>query len=76
MSRLKAGQMPKSELKRLAAKGAVILKPYYAGDPDWDAALTDALTNLRHYCQANGLDFERGIRTSLANFEAETNGEE
>lgn len=42
----------------------------YADEPQQDI-LTDLLTDLRHYCEVRGLDFEYSARWSLMHQEAE-----
>ena len=40
-------------------------------DTEPEAALHDLLTNLRHYCDANGLDFEAAAEMSNHHYNAE-----
>ena len=40
-------------------------------DIDPEGALMDLLTNLRHYCDANGLDFEMTCERSNHHYNAE-----
>lgn len=42
------------------------------GDPDdMQPMITDLLTDLRHYCTANGVDFDKHLRRSAEHFNAE-----
>ena len=42
------------------------------GDPDdMQCMITDLLTDLRHYCAANGVDFDKHLRRSAEHFNAE-----
>ncbi len=38
---------------------------------EWEDAVTDLLTDLRHFCAANNLDFDDRVRVSLGHFEEE-----
>lgn len=40
-----------------------------------DDAAKDFLTDLMHYCDANGLDFDTCLESARASYEAEINGE-
>jgi hypothetical protein len=45
-----------------------------AGEDD-ATLLRDLLTNLRHFCAAEKIDFQRAVAMSQFHFEAECNGE-
>jgi len=37
-----------------------------------DAVVTDLLTNLMHYCKANGIDFQQQVDMATIHFNSET----
>lgn len=48
-------------------------RPRYSGEPDYEADVTDLLTDLRHFCVGAGLDFNRLSETAKRHYEAEKN---
>jgi len=46
------------------------------GDDQLDCVVTDVITNLRHYCKAEGLDFDKCVELSEVHFNAEENLEQ
>lgn len=42
------------------------------GGPVTEDEVTDLLTDLRHYCQREAIDFEAALTMSAMHFEAET----
>jgi hypothetical protein len=51
-----------------SAKGAC---DYFTEGDDTATSVIDLLTNLRHLCAAEGVDFEARARMALTHFEAE-----
>jgi len=46
------------------------------GDPDSEACIIDALTNLMHYCHVAGpIEFDYALRIARQHFTAEIGGE-
>ena len=65
----------------LAARAEKVVKHYsrvpgYEGEADWMADVTDLLADLRHFCQAHGLDFDELDGLAERHFEAEMAGED
>ncbi len=48
--------------------------PGYSGKADYEADITDLLTDLRHFCVAIGLKFDEIARRSKRHYEAESKG--
>ena len=45
--------------------------PGYEGGADYEADITDLMTDLRHFCAGSGLDFDRMAESSRRHYEAE-----
>ena len=43
----------------------------YKGEPDYEADVTDLLTDLQHFCASAGLNFDELYETSRRHYEAE-----
>ena len=43
----------------------------YKGEPDYEADITDLLTDLRHFCAQAGLNFDALFEASRCHYEAE-----
>lgn len=51
--------------------GMALADAGYEGAPDWAATVTDALCDLRHLCDAHGLDFGNLDRIGYGHYQAE-----
>ena len=65
---------PRVTFKRRLERATLSLNAYPADDSnDTESVITDLLTDLRHYCEFHGLDYERfdGLATHHFNAESE-----
>lgn len=56
---------------RGAKIGAALARAGYEGAADWQATVTDALSDLRHLCDTYGLDFGDCDRAAYGHYIAE-----
>ena len=63
-----AFQEVSNEMRAMYAKRALDMPPY---DENPDYALVDLLTNLMHYCDQHGIEFEKELRRAREHFKAE-----
>jgi len=54
------------------ARARVAVKGYAGEFHDLEANIVDILADIRHLCEAKGMDFERLDRTARSNYEAES----
>lgn len=66
---------PKNMERAARVYGMMKAHPVYSGDiVDVRGAVTDVITDLRHLCERDGIDFEYVVRASESNFKSEQAG--
>ena len=66
---------PSSNLDRAMRIPAMVeAVDVYDGDGDWQATVADILTDLRHFCDCVGAEFEAALDRSAMHYEAEADG--
>lgn len=63
-------------IRRSIKRARAIVKTYMDLDPDLEAAVKDALTDIRHFCHHKGLDWERMLWSTNEHFSVEVAGKQ